>query len=512
MPPEFKLNSSPPSRGRREIQGSPSFLKKSSKEESIGTVTDQRPCFYKIICDDEPERMKKFPRQFLKYISKELSDTATLRVVSGGLWRVKVKTIGNDVFMEDGWPEFVRDNSLRIKDFLLFHYEGKMLFSVTIFYPNGVERIGTSSIRMPQESAGISTGKRPRGRPRKNPVDTLNRQYTPLNSSDESSATDQGLASHKSKKLKTARKGENVNDKSQRLKTTQKGKNVNYNSKELQTTEKGKNAKAPFRDRIESSSKQQERTTMKPNLRMPQESAGISTGKRPRGRPRKNSVDTLNRQYTPSNSYDESSATDQGLASHKSKKLKTAHKGEKTTQKGKNVNFNSKELQTTEKGKNVKAPLGDRIESSSKQPKRTTMKPSLEKNPSNISKKSHFEDHPVEVVTLSSIDPKNSKQNASSSGLTTQYPKLKAHLGCYLAPEFLMHGIVDEKTDVFAFGVLLLELVTGRRALDYSQVSTKRCLVISKLDDGCEGFISLLRKNEVKELVDPSMGDEYDFR
>lgn len=29
-----------------------------------------------------------------------------------------------------------------------------------------------------------------------------------------------------------------------------------------------------------------------------------------------------------------------------------------------------------------------------------------------------------------------------------------------------MHGIVDEKIDVFAFGVLLLELITGRRAVD----------------------------------------------
>lgn len=39
----------------------------------------------------------------------------------------------------------------------------------------------------------------------------------------------------------------------------------------------------------------------------------------------------------------------------------------------------------------------------------------------------------------------------------------------YLAPEYFMHGIVDEKTDVFAFGILLLEIITGRKPVDSSQ-------------------------------------------
>ncbi|KAK8654292.1 hypothetical protein V6N13_128263 [Hibiscus sabdariffa] len=70
----------------------------------------------------------------------------------------------------------------------------------------------------------------------------------------------------------------------------------------------------------------------------------------------------------------------------------------------------------------------------------------------------------------------------------------------YLAPEYLMHGIVDEKTDVFAFGVLLLELVTGRRALDYSQQS----LVLWAKP--------LLKKNDIRELIDPALGEDYSLR
>ncbi|KAE8677777.1 Receptor-like cytosolic serine/threonine-protein kinase RBK2 [Hibiscus syriacus] len=69
----------------------------------------------------------------------------------------------------------------------------------------------------------------------------------------------------------------------------------------------------------------------------------------------------------------------------------------------------------------------------------------------------------------------------------------------YLAPEYFMHGIVDEKTDVYAFGVLLLELVTGRRALDQQQ----SIVVWAK---------PLLDNNDIKELVDPSLGHDYDVK
>ncbi|KAJ7953512.1 Receptor-like serine/threonine-protein kinase [Quillaja saponaria] len=68
----------------------------------------------------------------------------------------------------------------------------------------------------------------------------------------------------------------------------------------------------------------------------------------------------------------------------------------------------------------------------------------------------------------------------------------------YLSPEYFMHGIVDEKTDVFAFGVLLLEIITGRRAVDWSRQS----LVIWAKP--------LLDTNNVKELADPRLGDTYD--
>ncbi|XP_042493982.1 probable receptor-like serine/threonine-protein kinase At5g57670 isoform X2 [Macadamia integrifolia] len=69
----------------------------------------------------------------------------------------------------------------------------------------------------------------------------------------------------------------------------------------------------------------------------------------------------------------------------------------------------------------------------------------------------------------------------------------------YLAPEYFMHGIVDEKTDVYALGVLLLEIITGRRPVDSSRQSL---LLWAK---------PLMESGDIAELADPKLEGKYDI-
>ncbi|KAE8665071.1 putative receptor-like serine/threonine-protein kinase [Hibiscus syriacus] len=68
----------------------------------------------------------------------------------------------------------------------------------------------------------------------------------------------------------------------------------------------------------------------------------------------------------------------------------------------------------------------------------------------------------------------------------------------HLAPEYFMHGTVDEKTDVFAFGVFLLEIISGRKPVDASHQSL-HCWAKP-----------LLNREEMETLVDPRLGGSFD--
>ncbi|KAE8705522.1 putative LRR receptor-like serine/threonine-protein kinase [Hibiscus syriacus] len=73
----------------------------------------------------------------------------------------------------------------------------------------------------------------------------------------------------------------------------------------------------------------------------------------------------------------------------------------------------------------------------------------------------------------------------------------------HIAPEYLSTGQSSEKTDVFGFGILLLELITGKKALDFGrELNEKHVMLdwVKKLHH--EGKLSLLVDKDLKGNFD----------
>lgn len=71
----------------------------------------------------------------------------------------------------------------------------------------------------------------------------------------------------------------------------------------------------------------------------------------------------------------------------------------------------------------------------------------------------------------------------------------------YLAPEYMMYGKVDEKIDVYSYGVVLLELITGKDAIQTKPKSSRESLVLWAR--------SLLTSGLCERLIDPNLKEEY---
>ncbi|KAD7478054.1 hypothetical protein E3N88_01190 [Mikania micrantha] len=71
----------------------------------------------------------------------------------------------------------------------------------------------------------------------------------------------------------------------------------------------------------------------------------------------------------------------------------------------------------------------------------------------------------------------------------------------YMAPEYMENGEATPMADVYSFGVVMLEVVTGRMAVDFRRPEV---LLVKKIHE----FES--RKGSYEELVDPRLDGEYD--
>ncbi|XP_068641941.1 inactive protein kinase SELMODRAFT_444075-like [Aristolochia californica] len=71
----------------------------------------------------------------------------------------------------------------------------------------------------------------------------------------------------------------------------------------------------------------------------------------------------------------------------------------------------------------------------------------------------------------------------------------------YLAPEYTRTGQITEKADVYAFGVLLMELLSGRRAIDLSRSQGQQYLP--------EWGRPLLSRKMINKIMDPRLEGNY---
>ncbi|CAK9152423.1 unnamed protein product [Ilex paraguariensis] len=75
----------------------------------------------------------------------------------------------------------------------------------------------------------------------------------------------------------------------------------------------------------------------------------------------------------------------------------------------------------------------------------------------------------------------------------------------YLAPEYASSGKLTEKSDVFSFGVMLLELITGRRPVD----PTSKFMEDSLVDWARPLLTKALEDGNFDELVDPRLEGNF---
>nr|XP_009404967.1 PREDICTED: probable receptor-like serine/threonine-protein kinase At5g57670 [Musa acuminata subsp. malaccensis] len=71
----------------------------------------------------------------------------------------------------------------------------------------------------------------------------------------------------------------------------------------------------------------------------------------------------------------------------------------------------------------------------------------------------------------------------------------------YLAPEYILYGKVNEKIDIYAFGVVLLELLSGRKPISSGCPKGQESLVMWAKP--------ILQDEDVKQLIDPALKNDF---
>ncbi|XP_043710117.1 putative B3 domain-containing protein At5g66980 [Telopea speciosissima] len=117
------------------------MVRDSNEKKKTNLITPEKiPEFFKIYLPDHSSQKMKIPPGFINHFNGLIPNKAILRSRNGRVWHVELEQVDNNLFFQNGWKGFVKDQSLKLGEFLVFKYDGNSVFNVKIFGTNGCEK------------------------------------------------------------------------------------------------------------------------------------------------------------------------------------------------------------------------------------------------------------------------------------------------------------------------------------------------------------------------------------
>ncbi|MBA0828100.1 hypothetical protein Goarm_012819 [Gossypium armourianum] len=100
----------------------------------------RRPHFLNVFSSTSSANSLRIPVGFNRNLEGRVSASVLLKGPSGYSWNVKLVQRNDDLLFDEGWADFVADHSLECGDFLVFRYDGDLVFDVKVFDQSSCEK------------------------------------------------------------------------------------------------------------------------------------------------------------------------------------------------------------------------------------------------------------------------------------------------------------------------------------------------------------------------------------
>ncbi|KAK4797032.1 hypothetical protein SAY86_029358 [Trapa natans] len=122
-------------------------------------------------------------------------------------------------------------------------------------------------------------------------------------------------------------------------------------------------------------------------------------------------------------------------------------------------------------------------------------------------KQAHNDDNAVVSETREAAEQALQKNRAMAESAHEHDPTVitavRGTIG-HIAPEYLESGQCSTKSDIFSFGMMLLELLTGQRTFDLARLANDEDVIL------VDWVRSVLIEKSLEEIMDPNMRGDYD--